>query len=177
MPNFHAAEPLDTTASALDDAALRNGGVLTSIGYGYTTSASETRIAHGWRIRWIDRRGMGNHGTAVLLPTDARTRAIWRDGQMIWFRRRGIPERYIAPLIACRESRRHELVATLARVLSDEHLVRAVLDFGLCGGGQGLGGERACWSRKWAPLVDDIDLSEPRMLSLRAIVENVWRTP
>lgn len=172
MAQFYAAEPLEQSVAELDDAALRNGGVLCSIGYGYAvTEWSRVTERGGWRLRWVDRRGMGNHGTAVLIPTDSRTRALWRDGQMIWFRAHGIPERYLERMISCRESRRHELVATLAAVLSDSTLVRAVLDFGQCGGGQGLGGERDRWREKWAPLCDEIQLSEPRMWSLRAIVE------
>lgn len=172
--NFYSVNPTANRSIAdLDEAALRNGGILTSLGYGYGCPAHTSDTCGGWRLKWIDRRGMGNHGTAVLIPTDSRTRAIWRDGQMCMFRRAGVPERYIARLIECRASRKHELLSVIATVLADDTLVRAVLDFGNCGGGMGRGGERECWWRKWSPVVDDISLSEPRMWSLQEAVKFV----
>ena len=174
MPKFYAVNPAaGRPVAELDEAALRHGGILCSVGYGYGCPERTDTVYGGWRLKWIDRRGMGNHGTAVLIPTDARTRALYRDGQMCLFRREGVPERYLPRLVSCRISRKHELLATIATVLQDPALIRAVRDFGYCGGGNGLGGERVCWSRKWEPLVDDICLSEPRMLSLADIVSEV----
>jgi hypothetical protein len=174
MAKFYDVNPAaGRPVAELDEAALRHGGILCSVGYGFGCPEHTDTVYGGWRLRWIDRRGMGNHGTAVLIPTDARTRALYRDGQMCSFRAAGVPERYLPRLVCCRIGRKHELIATIARVLSDTAQVRAVRDFGNCGGGQGSGGERACWSRKWSPLVDDISLSEPRMCSLADVIRDV----
>jgi len=69
------------TAQQLDTIAVERNGQIGSHGYGYDTNGSAA-LNGGWATRWIGTQGMGNYGTLVLVPTDARTRAIWRAGKV-----------------------------------------------------------------------------------------------
>jgi len=83
MAQFHSATPRDSayTREELDSAA-ETGRPLRAIGYGFETNDETPEPQHGWRFQWINKRGMGNHGSLVLIPTDARTRSIHRRGRL-----------------------------------------------------------------------------------------------
>ena len=83
MPQFYTAAPSDSvyTREELDSAA-EAGRPLCAVGYGFACTDQTPEPQHGWRFRWINRRGMGNHGCLVLLPTDSRTWAIHRRGRL-----------------------------------------------------------------------------------------------
>ena len=78
MSQFYEVDAnfFDTTTEELNRVALERGGVLKSIGYGYAVRGKSILAPRpdGWSAKWINTRGMGNHGTLVLvtdgLPDD-----------------------------------------------------------------------------------------------------------
>lgn len=88
MSHFHSTTFGASCAdqAELDAIALR-GGVVGSIGYGYTTRGETPADRHGYGFTWIDKRGMGNHGALVLVPRSQRAAEFIRQGKVALFMR------------------------------------------------------------------------------------------
>ena len=84
----------DTTAEKFDRIAVENAGVLWSGGYGYGCPCSTEKIpqAPEWGTRVINRQGMGNHGSIVLVGLTPRTRALVRQGKTHRLVEAGVPQ-------------------------------------------------------------------------------------
>jgi hypothetical protein len=70
------------TTEELNRIALECGGHLVSIGYGYATRGKIENRVDGWSAKWINRGGMGNHGSLVLVGTTPLTRAFRREAAL-----------------------------------------------------------------------------------------------
>lgn len=65
------------TRDELDNLVLRTGNTIAKIGYTSTT-AGQVDDQHDWSFKWVNRKGMGNHGSLVAIPKSGRARKIWR---------------------------------------------------------------------------------------------------
>lgn len=70
-----------TSKQDLDNIALLQAGVVGSIGYGAQTHGS-IKDAHGYGFRWVNRKGMGNHGMLVLIAKNAEAANNLRLGRV-----------------------------------------------------------------------------------------------
>jgi hypothetical protein len=75
----------DITADELDKIAVEQRGLVMSIGYGHACRGELPDELHGYRPRWIDRRGMGNHGSLVLTAVSEHAREMLRRGWVRYF--------------------------------------------------------------------------------------------
>jgi hypothetical protein len=167
------------TTEALNHVALERGGVLKSIGYGYAVRGGKSILAprpDGWSAKWINTRGMGNHGTLVLVGTTPLTRAIRREGTVRDWVRAGLTREQADRLYSTPLQYRHELIETLARVLADKWMTRAFLSHP---GNYGSGSGRTEWCRAWAEvngfgeIQGALNLSAPREAALAQMVKAV----
>ena len=157
------------TAQELDAIALERGGEVGSIGYGYATRGQIGQLAGGWTAQWIATGGMGNCGTLVLVPQDARTRAIAREGKVRAFMRAGLTRAQAECLARARVRYKFELAEVLAEVLACEGQTRAMLAHpGTYGPGSGRGAWIRAWSAVFGPAL--LGLSAPREAQLAAMV-------
>jgi hypothetical protein len=157
------------TAADLDAIALR-GGRVGEIGGGYATTGKVGRLAGGWAARWIATRGHGNEGTLVLVPTDARTRALAREGRIARYMRAGLSRQQAERLDALRGvPYKAELAGRLAEALRNDAQRRALLAHPRA---YGPGSGRSAWVRAWGPVFgpDGLGLSAPREAALAAMV-------
>ena len=164
------------TTEELNRIALERAGHLVSIGYGYATRGKiETRV-DGWSAKWINRGGMGNHGSLVLAGTTPLTRAIRREGTVREWMRAGLSREQAERLYFAPIPYRHELVETLHRVLSDKWMTRAFLSHP---GNYGSGSGRTEWCRAWAGVngfgetKGELSLTAPREAALAQMVKVV----
>lgn len=170
-------------AERLDAAMMEQGGCLGSIGYGYTLNAKPGPLAGGWSLEWIDSRGMGNHGRAVLVPTDKRTRRLWREGKLRELVRRGLKRQWAACLLDARPrfgGMLFEQAERLGRVLSecaaDPAALRAMLAHPASyGSGSGRGEWWDRWDEVIPPSFRDTP-SRPREAALAEMVQHVLWT-
>lgn len=65
----------------LDKLIIDTGNAIASIGYSSTT-AGPVKDQYDWSFRWIDRRGMGNHGTLIAVPKSSRAKGVWRQAML-----------------------------------------------------------------------------------------------
>jgi len=116
------------TATELDTIALTRAGRVASHGYGYCVNATPS-LPGGWGGKWVGTKGMGNYGTFVLLPTDARTRAIWREGQLAHITGFGLTRREASRLLDARIRFAHEtdILTALGAILACEGATAAWL--------------------------------------------------
>ena len=134
------------TAEELDQIAL-DGGLVKRIAYGYTLRGEvDTDLPGGWSARWVDTRGMGNHGDLVLVPTDPRTRAIAREGRIRQYMAAGLNRVQAERLHHCQARYKGELAPVLAEVLSDPAQVRAFMAHPQS---YGWGSGRSQWQDHW----------------------------
>lgn len=61
----------------LDQLIIDTGNAIASIRYGRTT-AGPVKDQYDWSFRWINKRGMDNHGTLIAVPKSARAKGVWR---------------------------------------------------------------------------------------------------
>src|SRR5690606_38645304 len=157
------------TAQALDAIALERGGVVGSIGYGYATRGQVGQLAGGWAGNWIATGGMGNCGTLTLVPTDARTRAVAREGKVRAYMRAGMTRAQAERLHRAKARYKFELEPILASVLACKDKTRAMLAHpGSYGPGSGRGDWHRAWGATFGP--DGLGLSAPREAELAAMV-------
>ena len=180
MSQFYEVDAnfFDTTTEELNRVALERGGVLKSIGYGYAVRGKSILAPRpdGWSAKWINTRGMGNHGTLVLVGTTPLTRAIRREGTVREWMCAGLTREQAERLYFTPVSYRHELVETLSRVLADKWMTRAFLSHP---GNYGSGSGRTEWCRAWAEVngfgetKGELSLSAPREAALAQMVKAV----
>jgi hypothetical protein len=65
----------------LDQIALA-GGRIGSIGFGYACAGELPAELHGYGFKWLDTRGMGNHGYLVLTARSQRAAEYLRQGKV-----------------------------------------------------------------------------------------------
>ena len=65
----------------LDEIALA-GGRVGSVGFGYACTGTLPAERFGYGFRWINTRGMGNHGSLVLVPRSQRAAEYLRQGRV-----------------------------------------------------------------------------------------------
>ena len=147
--NFHPTDGgfSGSTTDELNHIALERGGRIWSIAYGYATRGRIEPRADGWSARWINTRGMGNHGTLVLVGTTPLTRAIRREGMIREWITAGLTREQAERLYFSQCQYKHELVEQLVRVLKDPLLTQAFMSHP-ARYGQGSG--RTEWCRAWA---------------------------
>lgn len=145
------------TASQLDAIAVERNGLVGSHGFGYATNGSAP-LAGGWTSRWIATGGMGNYGDLVLIPTDARTRAIWREGKIRFAMGFGLSHREAERILDARIRHAGEpaVLAVIGQMLACAGCVAAARSF-----------DRYSSTRAWAAdyaavLPDFAGLSVPR---------------
>lgn len=157
------------TAQELDAIALERGGRVGGIGYGYATRGRVGQLAGGWSAKWIGTGGMGNCGTLVLVPRDARTRAIAREGKILAFMREGLTRAQAERLYRAKAKYKFELLPVLASVLACKAKTRAMLAHP---GTYGPGSGRAEWLLAWREVfgAEGLGLSAPREAELAAMV-------
>ena len=157
------------TAQELDSIALERAGEAGSIGHGYATRGEVGQLAGGWTAQWIATGGMGNCGTLVLVPQDARTRAIAREGKVRAFMRAGLTRAQAECLHRAKARYKFELAGVLASVLACNGQTRAMLAHpGTYGHGSGRGDWLRAWGAVFGPEV--LALSAPREAELAAMV-------
>lgn len=135
MTSYYDFSIDSATAADLDAIALTRAGRVASHGFGYELNATPA-LPGGWRGKWIATKGMGNYGTFVLLPTDHRTRALWREGQiehMKWF---GLTEREAQRLLnaGIRFTHETDVLAAIGAILSCDGATTAWLTHRRCSG-------------------------------------------
>ena len=157
------------SAHELDAIALERGGEVGSIGHGYATRAQVGQLAGGWTAQWIATGGVGNCGTLVLVPQDARTRAIAREGKIRAFLAAGLTRAQAERLHRAKARYKFELAEVLASVLACKGQVRAMLAHPRA---YGLGSGRGDWVRAWGAAFgpDGLGLSAPREAELAVMV-------
>ena len=64
------------------DAIALNGGRVGSVGYGFACCGELPAESHGYGFKWVDTRGMGNHGVLVLTPRSQRAAEYLRQGRV-----------------------------------------------------------------------------------------------
>ena len=158
------------TVDELDRVALEKGGVLGGIGYGYATLGN-IEPKGDWSAQWVNRQGMGNHGTLVLVPLSPRTRALRRRGIIQKWMEAGLTKEQAEKLYHLRVSYKFELVKTLVEVLTDEGQRRAYLAHP---GNFGPGSGRREWCERW-DVVLTTKLSAPREVALVEMVKALTR--
>ena len=157
------------TAMALDAIALERAGEVGSIGYGYATRGQVGPLAGGWSAQWIATGGMGNCGTLVLVPQDARTQAIAREGKVRAFMRAGLSRAQAEALHRAKARYKFELAGMLASILACKGQTRAMLAHPRT---YGPGSGRGEWLRAWGAVFGPggLGLSAPREAELAAMV-------
>lgn len=115
----------------LDRIAVECAGRLSSMGYGFDCPVALKQIpgAPEWGTRVIDTRGMGNHGTIVLVGLTPRTKALLRQGKIKSLVDHGVPEKVARAAISIR----YGMELEVARLAGD--CVNAVIKRGEFRGG------------------------------------------
>lgn len=171
MTNFYETDKgvSNMTAAELDQIALEKGGVVGSIGYGYAVPGEVGELPGGWSARWVDSRGMGNHGTLILMPVTDRARAIAREGKIRAFQNAGLSRVQAERLYRARARYKHELAGVLADILDNPAQVRAMLAHPRS---YGFGSGRTEWLRSWGAVFgpEGLGLSAPREAALAEMV-------
>lgn len=163
---------LDMAVQELDSIALSKAGVVGHIGYGYAETGDIGLLPGGWTARWINTQGMGNYGTLVLVPQDARSRAISREGKIRSYMDAGLTREQAARLHRARAQYKEELVHVLADVLACEGQKMALLAHP---GTYGPGSGRGQWLRAWGQVfgAEGLGLSAPREAELAEMVSAI----
>lgn len=160
------------TAQELDAIALKRGGIVGSIGYGYAVPGEVGELPGGWSAQWINTQGMGNYGTLVLVPLTARARAIAREGKVRAFQHAGLSRVQAERLYRANVRYKFELVGLLADLLDHPAQVQAMLAHP---GSYGFGSGRAAWLRSWGAVFgpEGLGLTAPREAALAQMVRAV----
>jgi len=64
------------------DAIALAGGRVGGIGYGFACCGELPAESHGYGFKWIGTKGMGNHGSLVLVPRSTRAAEYLRQGRV-----------------------------------------------------------------------------------------------
>lgn len=118
------------SAAELDRIAVEKAGIIGSHGYSYGTNGAAP-LAGGWAAAWIGTRGMGNYGTLVLRPTDRRTSALWREGQIARIMSFGMSAREAVRVLDARIRHAHEtpVLEAVSAMLACDGCVAAARSF------------------------------------------------
>lgn len=180
---FEQAEFGRYTEAELDAVMTERSGVLCCIGYGYTTRGPRNEpLAGGWVVQWVGTKGMGNYGTAVLVPTDARTRRLWREAKLRELEARGLKRQWAACLLDAKRfggmlfEQAERVAAVLEECAADAGALRAMLDHPAS---YGSGSGRGEWWDRWAgviPAAMATAPSRPREAALAEMVQHVLWT-
>lgn len=144
---------------------VEKGGILGSIGYGYSTCGAPIG-RHGWRVIWTNTRGMGNHGTAVVVPDSIHARKFWRDckkKQLIHVN--GMTPVQAEGFLAARVQYKWELLNELSESLKDQVQILAARSYPGYGAGSGRRQWAEAWGDQWS------HLSKPRESSLVELIK------
>jgi len=157
------------TARQLDSVALERAGEVGSISGGYAIRGEIGQLEGGWTARWIATGGRGNCGTLILVPQDARTRAVAREGNIRAFMRAGLSRDQAERLHRANARYKFELASVLASVLACKGQTCAMLAHP---GTYGPGSGRSQWVRAWSAAFgpEGLGLSAPREAELAAMV-------
>lgn len=123
-------------------------GVRTEIGYGHACLGGVTPGPH-WTGRWVDTRGMGNHGKHIILPVSRPARRLVRERQVeIWSSRYDVSYRQAARLYGWRGPYKYELAEEIFAAVRDDSVHPAFRVFP--GVGRGLHNP---WFERWREVV------------------------
>lgn len=145
------------------DVLWRRDGRLGSIGYGYSTCGRPT-VVHGWTFRWTNTQGMGNHGTAVVVPVSKEARETWKKIKAERLKNLGLSAAQAAKFLSARTEYKWELVLPLVEAISDKKLVLAAQAYPGYGAGCGRRQWAIAWGDPWA------SLSKPREAALVELI-------
>lgn len=154
------------------DAMVRNGQVeLRSIAYGYETNFSDRELPGGWKCKWINTQGMGNHWTLILLPTNQRTYHIYQEYMIQKWKNAWLGEEHAKTWAKSKVPYKHELLYDLVQILEDNYLKEAYLRNTEWVTGR----RRTRWQTENHIPENLKSLSHPRELSLIALVKECER--
>jgi hypothetical protein len=159
--------PDSITRDECDRIAVEHCGVVRSIGYGYACSGTLPERVHDYVPRWVDKRGMGNHGSLVLTAGSPRSRELLRQG---WVRRLMTQHRLdrssaVRLEEASRLRRGREtgvLSCVIVQILAGPAALRAWESY------PGRGGGVYHWANRWQ--IDTGGLSAPRLDAVAAVL-------
>jgi hypothetical protein len=132
----------DMSRDDLDKIALR-GGKIGSIGYGYAQWREEPAPRYGYGFRWINTKGVGNHGDLILVPRSPRAAEFLRTGRVEELMR----EFGISRILATRLDDARKGV----KFGKESAVVKTVLEGTHVNWGSfpGVGAGAARWARRW----------------------------
>jgi len=157
----------DLTQKDLDLIAL-DGGVVGSIGYGFAQPDHEIPARHGYGFRWINTKGMGNHGTLILTAKSARAAEYLRTGRIDALMGNHGIDRVLATRI--------EHARRGVKYGREHAVVQCVIDYAHVDWESfpGVGGGASEWARRWHI---DAPLSMPRLEAAAKIGQRLWGLP
>lgn len=99
-------------------------------------------LKNGWNLRLLPAGQAPNHRQLIIQPGSSRAKDIWRKGQVVLAMSHGLNQVQAEVWAAARNPRRHELIGHLGKVVQDQKLIDAYLNYTP----EGNYGE---WSRRW----------------------------
>lgn len=116
MGEFTRVNYVGLSVAELDQHGF-NGTPIYSIGYGYTCSGAVPPKG-GWKFKWVNTRGMGNHGQLVVVPGDKRTYKIYQAGMFWRAVEAGMTDTHASRWAASKAGRKHELLGPTLSILN-----------------------------------------------------------
>ncbi|MCP4523716.1 MAG: hypothetical protein GY828_05895, partial [Candidatus Gracilibacteria bacterium] len=151
------------TTEELDSRVMKGEFVLQSIGFGYECIGDDPKLPGGWKAKWINSQGMGNHGQLVILPSDDRTGKIYGYALEEKGRQAGLEHDTASVWASAEIGYKHELLEKIVETIKNEKLILAYLAYP----GFGPGRNRDKWKKEFNI---SNELSAPREKSLASMI-------
>lgn len=158
------------SAEDLHRIAIRDAGVVGSIGYGHAIRGDLPETRHGFGFAWVHTQGMGNCGTLILLARSDEAAESLRHGQVARLMRNyDLSYREAPTLYAIAKDIKYGLEdGVLSYAVATRDCEPAWQHF------PGVGHGVWRWHEEWN--MPTTDLSAPRLAAVAAIIEQ-WPHP